>query len=87
MAVSAAPAFLFDLDGTLADTLPDLCASTNHVRACYGLPAADAATVRSFIGDGARALLRRALAPRTPNEAELDRAYDCLLYTSDAADE
>ena len=76
MPVSTAPAFLFDLDGTLADTLPDLVASTNHVRACYDLPAADAATVRRWIGDGARALLRRALAPRPLDDAGLDDAYE-----------
>lgn len=84
MAVSAAPAFLFDLDGTLADTLPDLRASTNHVRARYDLPAADAATVRTFIGDGARTLLRRALAPRAPDDAELDRAYELYVEHHEA---
>ena len=54
--------FLFDLDGTLADTLADITASSNHVRAVFGLPPLAATTVRDFVGDGARALLRRALA-------------------------
>lgn len=71
------PAFLFDLDGTLADTLPDLAASTNHVRALYGLPPVDDALVRRFVGDGARTLLRRSLAgiDRPLTEALLDEAF------------
>lgn len=73
--MNPAPAFLFDLDGTLADTLPDLAASTNHVRKRHDLPAVDLATVRTYIGDGARTLLRRALAERDPDEAALDRAF------------
>jgi phosphoglycolate phosphatase len=56
-------AFLFDLDGTLADTLPDIAASTNHVRAQFDLPPLPAAAVRMFVGDGARTLLQRALQP------------------------
>ncbi|MBL8754682.1 MAG: HAD hydrolase-like protein [Planctomycetes bacterium] len=76
----ARPAFLFDLDGTLADTLADLAASTNHVRALHGLPAAPLAAVRTFVGDGARTLLRRALHEILPEAAAaaaelLDRAF------------
>lgn len=55
-------AFLFDLDGTLADTLGDIAATTNHVRALHGLHALTRDEVRSMIGDGARVLLGRALA-------------------------
>jgi phosphoglycolate phosphatase len=71
---------LFDLDGTLADTLPDLHASTNHVRARHGLPPATLAELRSFVGDGARTLLARAVAARLPDEAHardevLDAAF------------
>ena len=76
----ATPPFLFDLDGTLADTLGDIAASTNHVRVANGLPAVPVAVVRSFVGDGARTLLRRALhevLPTTPAAAEpaLDAAF------------
>jgi phosphoglycolate phosphatase len=60
--VTTRTAFLFDLDGTLADTLADLTASANHVRSSFGLPPVDDAAVRGFVGDGARTLLRRALA-------------------------
>ena len=69
--------FLFDLDGTLAETLADLTASTNHVRARFHLPPVDDAVVRGFVGDGARTLLRRALAPVLPTElAAAERALD-----------
>ena len=52
---------LFDLDGTLADTIADIAASTNHVRQIHGLAPHDQATIGGFIGHGAGALLRRAL--------------------------
>ncbi|MEA3031433.1 MAG: phosphoglycolate phosphatase [Sphingomonadales bacterium] len=51
----------FDLDGTLADTAPDLAAALNHVLARLGRPKVDPQTVRHLVGHGARALLRKAL--------------------------
>ncbi|MFK7741650.1 MAG: HAD-IA family hydrolase [Planctomycetota bacterium] len=78
--------FLFDLDGTLADTLPDIAASTNYVRQRNGLAEVDVATVRSWIGDGARKLLQRALAEAdaSPEPADLDAAYECYCEHHDA---
>ncbi len=75
--MSRPAAFLFDLDGTLADTLPDLAASTNHVRGAHGLPPVAEDAVRRFVGDGARTLLRRALAELgdAVDDALLDRAF------------
>ena len=52
----------FDLDGTLADTGPDLTAALNHVLERFGRPAIPAAEVRSLVGHGARALLRKGFA-------------------------
>jgi phosphoglycolate phosphatase len=52
----------FDLDGTLADTAPDLAAALNHALAALGRPAVPPDSVRYLIGHGARALLRRGLA-------------------------
>ncbi|MBV8686989.1 MAG: phosphoglycolate phosphatase [Alphaproteobacteria bacterium] len=52
----------FDLDGTLADTAPDLAASLNHALRLLGRPEVPAASVRHLVGHGARALLRRGLA-------------------------
>lgn len=68
--VLALAPFLFDLDGTLADTLPDIAASCNHVRARFGLPPCLTATVRGFVGDGARTLLARALHGALPTDAD-----------------
>lgn len=52
----------FDLDGTLADTAPDLAAALNHALAQLGRPTIDPATVGHLVGHGARALLRKGLA-------------------------
>lgn len=52
----------FDLDGTLADTGPDLAASLNHALAALGRPIVPPESVRRLVGHGARALLRRGLA-------------------------
>lgn len=51
---------LFDLDGTLLDTLEDLTNATNHALALYGYPSRSLAQVRSFVGNGAGELIRRA---------------------------
>jgi phosphoglycolate phosphatase len=52
----------FDLDGTLADTAPDLAAALNHTLGVLDRPPIEPASVRNLIGHGARALLRRGLA-------------------------
>lgn len=54
-------AVLFDLDGTLADTLADLANATNHAVATLGCPTHPLAEYRYFVGDGARQLCARAL--------------------------
>jgi phosphoglycolate phosphatase len=52
----------FDLDGTLADTAPDLAAALNHTLAALRRPTVPVDSVRHLVGHGARALLRRGLA-------------------------
>lgn len=52
---------VFDLDGTLADTAPDLAAALNHVLVRLGRPPIPEDEVRRLIGHGARALLRSGL--------------------------
>ena len=54
-------AVLFDLDGTLLDTLGDLTDATNYILNKYGYPARSAKEVRSFLGSGAAHLIRSAL--------------------------
>ncbi len=53
--------FLFDLDGTLIDSVADIAASVNRLRGELGLPPLDLPTVRSYVGDGSRLLVTRAL--------------------------
>ena len=52
---------LFDLDGTLADTLADLANATNHALTALGCPTHPLAAYRYFVGDGARNLCLRVL--------------------------
>ena len=54
-------AVLFDLDGTLADTAPDLADAANRVRADRGLPALPLEALRGYASHGARGLLKAAL--------------------------
>ena len=61
-------AFVFDLDGTLLDTLPDLVVLTNEIMARCGCPPHTYDEVLSYIGNGAAALLRRALPDDAPEE-------------------
>ena len=70
----------FDLDGTLADTAPDLAATLNHGLAALGRATVPADSVRHLVGHGARALLRRGLAATgEANEELVERAYPLYL--------
>lgn len=53
-------ALLFDLDGTLLDTAPDMIAAANALRVDAGLPALDLLVLRPFVSKGGRAILRMA---------------------------
>lgn len=55
-------AVIFDLDGTLVDTAPDLMRATNFVLTGMGRRPLEMQEVRAFVGHGARALLTRGLA-------------------------
>lgn len=52
---------IFDLDGTLVDSVDDLAASVNHALARAGLPLRHREEVRRFIGNGARPLIERSV--------------------------
>ncbi len=56
-----APALIFDLDGTLADTAPDLLGATNAVLAARDRPELDLTSLRHMVGFGARALILQAM--------------------------
>ena len=52
---------LFDLDGTLVDTAPDLMNAHNHVMKKYGYPTKSTEEIRNLVGQGAGALLGRSI--------------------------
>ena len=57
---------LFDLDGTLLDTAPDMGGALNELRAEHALPALDAATIRPRVSNGAAALVRLGFGEQLP---------------------
>ncbi len=58
---------IFDLDGTLLDTLHDLAASTNYALRQYGMPEHSLDDVRRFVGNGVRMLMQRAVPEGADN--------------------
>ena len=54
-------AVLFDMDGTLLNTLHDLSAAVNHTLRAFGYPAREIDEVRAFVGNGVRKLIERVL--------------------------
>ncbi len=68
-----ARAVLFDLDGTLLDSAPDLAAAANAMLAELGLPARDPAVIATYIGKGIPKLVERTLT------GSLDAAADPVL--------
>lgn len=61
-------AVLFDLDGTLLDTLEDLRGAVNFALTHFGYPERSLAEIRSFVGNGVGALVRRALPENASEE-------------------
>ena len=59
---------VFDLDGTLLDTLGDLKNSVNFALRKNGLPERSTEEIRSFVGNGIRLLIERSVAADTPRE-------------------
>ena len=62
-------AVLFDMDGTLLDTLTDLTDAVNHILSVHGYPLRTVEEVRTFVGNGARKLMERALPPDVTGDA------------------
>ena len=65
-------AVIFDLDGTLLDTLQDLGDAMNRVLARHDFPRHPAASYRKFVGDGARKLVERALPEKMRSEENIE---------------
>lgn len=74
------PSLIFDLDGTLVDSLPGIAASLNRTLSAHGLPGHSDAMVRGFIGNGLRNLIQRA-APHGADPVLIDSLLG--LYRKD----
>ena len=85
-----APTIVFDLDGTLIDTAPDLVDTLNVVFAREGLPPVPYETARTLIGGGARAMIARGVEAegRVVAPAKLEQMFDDFIahYSAHIAD-
>lgn len=88
--MSSFATIVFDLDGTLVDTAPDLISALNHVLSNEGLPPLPLAAARSMIGAGARKLIERGLEVegRAASPEELTRLTNDFIdhYAAHIAD-
>jgi len=71
-------AVLFDLDGTLLDTLADLAYSVNAVLNTYGYPEHAVDAYRYFVGEGIKVLVQRAFPVGTVSEENLDQMVEAV---------
>lgn len=71
-------AAIFDLDGTLLNTLEDLTDSVNHVLAGNNYPTRTITEVCQFVGNGIRKLIERSVPEETPVEA-IDRVHQSFI--------
>ena len=69
--------YVFDLDGTLLDTLGDLAASTNYALAANGMPTRTVEEVRLFVGNGVKKLMERAVPDGQANP-RFEETYRCF---------
>ncbi|MBQ9653295.1 MAG: HAD hydrolase-like protein, partial [Bacteroidales bacterium] len=69
---------LFDLDGTLLDTLEDLAAAVNHALSLRGLPLHSLQDYRTMVGHGVRNLVQKALEKSLASAPD-DTAIDAAL--------
>ena len=73
-------AVVFDLDGTLLDTIPDIAGALNRALAACGLPTHPVRRVETFVGGGIRDAVRKAVPADTPDET-LERILE--IYKED----
>ena len=75
---------IFDLDGTLLNTIDDLAESANYSLRALGYPSHDAATIRSFVGNGINKLIERSLPEGEKTEANVQRMRNVFIPYYDA---
>lgn len=74
-------AVLFDLDGTLNDTLTDISTAMNHALRAHGLPEFAVDAYRYLVGDGAKKLAERAVRDRQDLREAVQRTYQAYYET------
>jgi len=85
MSGGAKGAIVFDLDGTLIDSAADIGQAASRVLATEGAAPLSLAETRSFIGNGARVLMARAMAARGLPEHELPRLHQAFVAIYESA--
>ncbi len=87
--MSLSPIVVFDLDGTLAETAPNIMATLNLILEQEGLPALPLERARELVGAGARALIERGfrVSGRPLDDETLERLFEefLLVYADDVA--
>ncbi len=68
---------IFDLDGTLLDTIDDLAAATNHALAAHGFPQRPVSEAKNFVGNGIGKLIERA-SPAGTDERTIKEVLGCF---------
>src|SRR3979409_776527 len=88
--MASPPIVVFDLDGTLVDTAPDLIAALNFILNREGLPPVPVESARPMIGAGARRLIERGLALEglAPSRDDVNRMLSDFIdyYAAHIAD-
>ena len=73
-------AVIFDLDGTLVDSVPDLSLAINHALVQLSLPVVTEPQVRLWVGNGSRKLVERSLNAHNISDAEtIERLHKAFL--------
>ncbi len=75
MNITPYKAVIFDLDGTLIDSLADIACATNHALAECGYPQHPEQAYRHFVGNGIRRLIERSMPPEERTEERIARCH------------
>jgi phosphoglycolate phosphatase len=81
--VGRAKAIIFDLDGTLLDTIDDLADATNWALEQLGLPTHSASAYKAFVGEGVRLLIESALPEELRQSSTIERCLQLMLTAYD----
>lgn len=81
-------AVLFDLDGTLINSLEDLANATNYAMGCFGFEAKPAENYNNYAGSGVYIMIKRALQPKVVSDAMLKKIRNIFFdyYSEHYAD-